>query len=246
MVSAGVGYCKATSSFFTTLTGQREEFLGAEGKFGAGQQKFIGQQIEQAKAGQAASEEDVERFRGFATGATKAPELDVQRRQAADLKRQTKEIETPKGRFESLQKLVGQQAPTYSSGQRQLDQLLLAGDRPSRLQSIRDIREATRGVGEQVGRLGEDIAAGRATRQQEAVSQLGAARQVEQQARAAREPSKETRPRRGYRHLGRRRGGCRQGAERGGADLCSGSADQHRAAGVLPVAAQLIATLTVL
>lgn len=177
-ISKAVG--EETTGLRTQLGQQREQYLGQEGKFGAGQQEFITQQIQQAGA-QPGSEQDVARFRSLATGGEQTIDVGEQRRQAADLERRAREFQTSKGRFEGLQRLVGQQAPTYSSGQRQLDQLLLAGDRASKQQSIREMREATRGLGGEVAQLGTEVGAARGARQQEALSQLSAAQTQEQE-----------------------------------------------------------------
>lgn len=137
---------------------QRESLLGAQGQFGQGQQDFVTNQIQQAgQGGQTA--EDVKKFRDIA-GGLQGPDLSKQRLQAQDLQRQAKEFGTSKGRQEGLARTVGKRSPTYAKGQRQLDQLLLAGDR-NKGSSIRGVKEATKGLGQQVEQLGTDVGTAR-------------------------------------------------------------------------------------
>lgn len=153
----------------TDIEKQRESYLGQEGKFGQGQKDFISNQITNAGVGpDPQTAEDITKFRGLATGATQAADLTKQRQSASDLERRGKEFQTSKGRFEGLQNLVGGQTATYGKGQRQLDQLLLAGDKASRIKGIKDVRGATQGLGENVGNLESDIRNARALRMQEA------------------------------------------------------------------------------
>ena len=138
----------------------RSEYLGQEGKFGAGQQDFIKKQIDQAGTG-TQTQEDADRFAKLREGTTQAPDLSKQRQQASDIQRRNKEFQTSKGRQEGLRRLVGGKTSTYGKGQQKLDNMLLAGDRASKQKSIRDIREASKGLGQQVGTLDRDLAVNR-------------------------------------------------------------------------------------
>lgn len=153
----------------TGLGETREEYLGQAGRFGEEAKGFIGQQLEQAGT-QAQTQEEQERFQTFRTGGEAAPMFDVERQQATALESRAREIARPGGRFAELERIVGRQAPQYTGGQRTLDQLLLAST-PGYGEAIKGIRQATRGLGEQVGQLGQEIGAARTARQQEA--QLG-------------------------------------------------------------------------
>lgn len=164
----------------TDIGQKRESYLGEQGKFGEGQKQFVQQQVSQAGQ-QPQSQEDVDRFRSLATGAEKAPDLTEQRGQAQDLQRRAKEFETSKGRFEGLNRLVGGKTATYGKGQKQLDQLLLAGDRQSKQKSIRDMREATKGLDAQVGQLGTDVNEARQATQQQAQEAITNARTAAQE-----------------------------------------------------------------
>lgn len=163
----------------------REQFLGPQGQF-AGGQEFIQKQIEQAGK-QAPTQQQAERFKKFRTGAIETPGLQKESFRAKQLEQRAEKLATPGGRFSELQRLVGKQSPQYTSGQKRLDQLLLAGDPQSRQQAIRESRQATQGLGKQVGETAREIGAQKAALVQQAQTGLQQAIDAERDARQARE-----------------------------------------------------------
>lgn len=160
---------------------QKQQNLGETGRFGTQKQQFLNQQIQKAGKDPLA-EQDVAEYRKYATGQYKAPDLGEQRRTAQDLERRAREYGTSKGRFEALQGLVGKQSPTYSKGQKRLDQLLLAGDRASNQQALRQMQKATQGLGENVQNVDQSIQQARQALQQQATQGIEQGRTGTQEA----------------------------------------------------------------
>ena len=129
---------------------------------------FIKDRIKDAEQGVDISDEDVAKFREHADPTEPLPDLGSKAREAKDLLKRSKDYETPTGLFTGIQSLVGDQSSTYSSGQKQLDQLLLGGDRQARQSSIKDIREASQGLGTSVSDLDRSMYEAREKRKEEA------------------------------------------------------------------------------
>jgi hypothetical protein len=172
------GIQKEATGIRSQLESKRAEFFDPS-KYG-GAKEFQTQQIQQAGT-TAPSQEQAQRFQQLRTGAFAAPELSQQRASSADLSRRAGELQTATGRKEALQGLVGKQTPTYSQGQRQLDQLLLAGDRPSRLESLRNVRGAAGTLGSEVARFGDEAQAARTEAMRVGDEDLGTARTAQQE-----------------------------------------------------------------
>lgn len=156
---------------------QQEQFTGQQGIYGDKAQQTIQQSIQQAGK---QPDQDISQFRAYATGKAGTADFSKQQQQATDLQRQAKQLETSKGRQEQLQKVVGK-APTYTAGQQGLDRMLLAGDRESKLATIRGAREAVGGLGQQVEQANTQVEQARQQAQQQAQQQLAEARKSEQE-----------------------------------------------------------------
>lgn len=149
----------------TDLTKQREQNLGAQSQLGqegqrlAGGQQFVSSTLQQAGR-TPFTQEQQQQFEQIRQGQGtnyQAPTLAEEQKRAEELKRRSDQFGTAQGRQEELQRTIGGQSPTYSAGQRGLDELLLGGDRNLRTQSIRRAREATAGLGGQLNTLQGDI-----------------------------------------------------------------------------------------
>lgn len=153
--------------FRTGVQQQRQQALGVGSQLGqeqqrlAGGEQFVTGQLEQA--GKAPiTEQQQESFRKIreAVGpGYQAPTFREESRQAQELQQRGEQFQTAKGRQEELARTFAARSPSYAGGQRALDALLLGGDKPVARTTAQRAREATRGLGEQVGTLTSDIGA---------------------------------------------------------------------------------------
>ena len=179
------GIQKEAEGLKSSLGASREQYLGQEGTYGAGSKDFLGQQLDRAGSG-TSTDEQKERFGSLRTGADAGPSFDEQRQKASSLESRAKGLGTEAGRFSEVERAVGKQAPRYTAGQKNLDQLLFGADK-GYAKAIGGVRESTAGLGSRVGQLGSDISTARGELKSQAQTGLDAARATERDARQARQ-----------------------------------------------------------
>lgn len=181
-ISSGIG--QEAGGLRGQATQARQEYLGPQGKY-AGGEDFIKQQI--AGAGQSnQTAEQADRFKSLRE-AQDGPSFQQEGLAAKKLEGRSAALGKAGGRFSELQRMVGKQAPSYTGGQRRLDQALLGGDPASRTKMIREARQATQGLSGQLGQTAADIESRRTGLQTALQSQLGEASSQAERARAIRQ-----------------------------------------------------------
>ena len=129
-----------------------EDFIGSEiDDAGTGYDTdYTGETPEETATREAQDAADAKRYSDIRTGADQGTNLQEQGYDANQLEQRAARLRGAGGRYAELQRIVGKTAG-YSRGERQLDQLALAGDPQSRMEGIRRAREATQGLSTQVG-----------------------------------------------------------------------------------------------
>lgn len=164
----------------------QDKYLGESGSL-AGGQDFIKSQIEQAGTGSGErTQADKDRFQSYRQNTIAGPSLQDAGYKAKQLEDRAQRLGGAGGRYAELQRMVGQQ-PGYSSGERRLDQLLLAGDPKSRQKAIRESRAATQGLESGVTDAARQIGAQQSALSQQANTGIQQALATAETERAARE-----------------------------------------------------------
>lgn len=113
-------------------------------------QDVTNQALSQAQAGQQLSDEDLAKFQALRKGTGSfeditTPDYAKFSQQGKDLQNLGRNVGTTAGRFQLLEQSLGR--PTYSRGQKTLDELVLAGTKPARQATVSGIRQATDNIG---------------------------------------------------------------------------------------------------